>query len=291
MTDDFAVFILTHGRADNVVTYETIKRLGYTGKIYLLIDNEDNQAEQYYKLYGDQVIMFDKKEQAGKCDIGDLSDNRKVILFARNHCFEEAKKLGLKSFLELDDDYVDFQRRYIENGKLMCESIYNLDKAFEAMLDFLFSTNSLTVAFCQGGDFIGGSKCKRLKEGLLRKAMNTFFCRADKEFRFVGRINEDVNTYTTLGIKGEKIFSPVKVMIVQKQTQKNKGGMTETYLDTGTYLKSFFSVMYAPSCVRLQMLGSNHKRIHHKVLWENCCPKIISEKYRKGEVSGQEKQV
>ena len=60
---------------------------------------------------------------------------------------------------------------------------------------------------------------------------------------------------------------------------------------TGTYLKSFFSVMYAPSCVRLQMLGSNHKRIHHKVLWENCCPKIISEKYRKGEVSGQEKQV
>ena len=38
--EDFAVFILTHGRADNVKTYKTLKRFGYTGKIYIIIDNE-----------------------------------------------------------------------------------------------------------------------------------------------------------------------------------------------------------------------------------------------------------
>ena len=33
---DFAVFILTHGRPDNVITFNTLKKANYTGKIYLL---------------------------------------------------------------------------------------------------------------------------------------------------------------------------------------------------------------------------------------------------------------
>ena len=37
MRDDFAAFILTHGRADNVITYNTLRKQGYTGKIILLI--------------------------------------------------------------------------------------------------------------------------------------------------------------------------------------------------------------------------------------------------------------
>ena len=37
--NNFAVFILTHGRADNVKTHDSLKRCGYTGKIYILIDN------------------------------------------------------------------------------------------------------------------------------------------------------------------------------------------------------------------------------------------------------------
>lgn len=37
MRNDFAVFILTHGRADNVVTVPAIKKAGYTGKIYFIM--------------------------------------------------------------------------------------------------------------------------------------------------------------------------------------------------------------------------------------------------------------
>lgn len=37
MRDDFCVFILTHGRPDNVRTYNTLMRLGYTG--YVLMDS------------------------------------------------------------------------------------------------------------------------------------------------------------------------------------------------------------------------------------------------------------
>ncbi len=41
--DDFAVFILTHGRPDTIRTLDTLKRGNYTGKWYLVIDNEDKQ--------------------------------------------------------------------------------------------------------------------------------------------------------------------------------------------------------------------------------------------------------
>ncbi|EFI4081186.1 TPA: hypothetical protein J5F60_004390 [Escherichia coli] len=41
MRDDFCVFILTHGRPDKVLTYRTLRRAGYTGKIFIVVDDED----------------------------------------------------------------------------------------------------------------------------------------------------------------------------------------------------------------------------------------------------------
>ena len=35
----FAIFILTHVDLINVITFDTLKKCGYTGKLYLIIDN------------------------------------------------------------------------------------------------------------------------------------------------------------------------------------------------------------------------------------------------------------
>lgn len=70
-------------------------------------------------------------------------------------------------------------------------------------------------------------------------------------------------------------------MVNQLQTQLNKGGLTDIYLDKGTYYKSFLSVMYSPSCVSVSSMGNTHRRIHHRVHWNNCTPKILNEKYKK----------
>lgn len=50
--------------------------------------------------------------------------------------------------------------------------------------------------------------------------------------------------------------------------------------DSGTYVKSFYSVIFAPSCVSIAMMGDKHKRIHHNISWDNCVPKILNEKYK-----------
>lgn len=281
MRDDFAAFILTHGRPDRIYTIDTLRGAGYTGKIYIIIDDEDDTESEYRKRYGDQVIQFCKLDVAKTFDVGDLSQERRTIVYARNACFDIARKLGLKYFLELDDDYTALHFRYIQGEKLAYVKCKQADRLFESMIQFLDDTKALTVAMSQGGDFIGGAKSKRYREKVTRKAMNTFFCRTDKPFTFVGRINEDVNTYTTLGMKGELILSITDASIVQKQTQSNTGGMTDAYLDMGTYLKSFFTVMYCPSCVKVGAMGDKHMRIHHHIDWRRCVPKILNERHRK----------
>lgn len=70
-------------------------------------------------------------------------------------------------------------------------------------------------------------------------------------------------------------------MVVQTKTQENAGGLTDIYLASGTYRKSFYSVMCAPSCVSIAEMGDKHRRIHHHVSWNNCAPKILNEKWKK----------
>jgi hypothetical protein len=66
---DFCIFILTHGRPDKVITYKTLQKSGYTGKIYFIVDNEDKSLEKYKTNFGeDKIIFFDKKEMADKID-------------------------------------------------------------------------------------------------------------------------------------------------------------------------------------------------------------------------------
>jgi hypothetical protein len=282
---NFAAFILTNGRADHVVTYTSLKRKGYTGRIFLIVDDMDEDKNKYIENYGDEVFIFNKKKTALHCDSGNNSDNLKGILFARNACFDIAEILGLDYFIELDDDYTAFSWRW--NSKLeYCHQKMNncLDDVFNALLKFYINSNCTSIAMTQGGDFIGGSEntiwADKVK--LRRKAMNSFICSPSRRFDFMGFYNDDVNTYTKYGSIGKLFFTTNHISLNQIATQINKGGMSDTYISSGTYVKSFYSVMWMPSAVKINMIGTKSRRIHHRIKWEYCVPKILDEKYRKG---------
>ena len=282
MREDFAVFILTNGRADNVVTMKALKKGGYDGKWYMVIDNEDETADLYRDNFGSEhVIMFDKQKAYERADTMDNFNNHRAIIYARNEAFRIAKKLGLKYFLMLDDDYTEIDYRYIDGKKLAGKPFKDLNRLFEDMIRFLDESGAATVAFAQGGDFLGGLGGGIFLNGLLRKAMNSLFCRTDRPIDFRGTMNEDVTTYTTLGSRGNLFFTFCSACIIQLPTQSLDGGMTEAYLETGTYVKTFYSVMAMPSCIKVSMLHTQHARIHHRVNWDCCVPKIINERYRK----------
>ena len=221
-----------------------------------------------------------------ECDTFDNRKERRVILFARNAAFEAARELGYRYFVELDDDYTGFSTRFTKDGLVREKKERDLDAVFSAMVDFLKNTNVATIAMAQGGDFIGGKDGTNLQAiKMLRKAMNSFVCDTERQFVFGGRINEDVNTYTTLGSRGVLFFTHNVVMLNQKLTQSNKGGMTGAYIDGGTYVKSFYSVITMPSAVKISVMGRKNMRIHHKVLWQNCVPMILRETTKKNKVT------
>jgi len=281
MINNFCVFILTHGRPNNVVTYDSLKKFGYTGKVYIVIDNEDKTAKEYYKKFGKKVIMFDKLAISKELDEGDNFKDRRAIIYARNACFNIAKDLGIKYFIELDDDYTDFRYKADNNlNAIDRKPIKNLNNVFEILLNYYKSIPAISIAMAQGGDFFGGAAgndtliCKR-------KCMNTFICSTARPFKFFGRINEDVNAYTNLGGRGFLFLTITNVAIQQKATQKNKGGMSGIYLDNGTYIKSFYTIIYSPSCTKIETMGSKHPRLHHSISWDNAVPKIISDNYKR----------
>ena len=134
---DFVAFILSHGRADNVITYKTLIRSGYTGRIVIVVDNEDKSINKYIENFGyDNVVVFDKKEMADSIDEGNNFDNRKVIVHARNVCFKIAKELNIKYFIQLDDDYTSFRYRYVDDKYTTKGSVKNLNFYFDLLLNF-----------------------------------------------------------------------------------------------------------------------------------------------------------
>lgn len=280
---DFAAFILTNGRPDRVFTYEALRKGGYSGPIFLVVDDLDKTGDKYVERYGAEVVVFDKKKIARTFDAGDNFGDYRAIIYARNASFEIAKKLGFRYFVQLDDDYRHFQFRFGQDLEYRPRIIKDcLDEIFVALLEFYVRSGAASLAIAQGGDFIGGpSSALAERVQLKRKCMNSFICSVDRPFKFVGRINEDVNAYTRLASTGLLLFTTNQLTLEQMQTQSNPGGMSETYLESGTYLKSFYTVMYHPSSVTVGLLQDRTFRLHHKVVWKNTVPKILSESFRK----------
>jgi hypothetical protein len=281
---NFAVFILSHGRPDNVITYQTLRKQGYTGQIFIIVDDEDKTLQQYKDKYKDEVIVFSKSDYDGEFDIMDNFDSRKVIVYARNACYDIARMLGLDYFFEYEDDYTQFLYRFVDGEKLGHKYVKNLDDVLNAMIICLDATKATTIAFAQGGDFIGGAGSMK-NNTYKRKAMNSFVFKVNEDPKndvlFIGRMNDDVNTYLTAGKTGKLFMQISTIMLNQLATQSNSGGNTEAYKSFGTYVKSFYSVMAAPSCCKIDLMGRTNKRIHHKINWNNAVPKILDEKFKK----------
>lgn len=278
----FAAFILTHGRPDNQITYRVLRREGYTGRIIFLCDDMDPTVDALRDRYPEaEVVVFDKAAARDLVDEADPSDDMRAVVYARNASYGIARELGLERFVMLDDDYYQFLYRYVrEDGRSGHVHARNLDAVFEAFLDFQDATGAAIVAPGQGGDYIGGA-AEAFRKPLRRKAMNVMFVYADRPVEFLGKINEDATAYVVHGSRGDLFLTAMGFQVNQTMTQQAEGGLTDIYLASGTYVKSFYSVMFAPSCVKVNAMGETGMRFHHHVQWDRAVPKIVSGRYRK----------
>lgn len=275
---------MVHGRPNKNWTYRTLKKNGYTGKIYLVGDDLDETIDEYKKVYGDDLLVFDKQKSRKGLDAGDNTGDLRSTLYSSNTIHELAKEKKLDYYMIMCDDYDGFRYRFDEFDNYATQkNCRSLDKVIKSMIKLMDSSEKITtIAFAQGGDFIGGAESNLgRKKTLIRKSMNSFLCSTKRPFKFMGRMNEDVTTYVNLGSRGYLFFTIPQLAIDQMGTQQEEGGLTDLYKSYGTYVKSFFSVMYNPSCVKISIIGISHKRVHHKILWKNAVPVILSEEHKK----------
>lgn len=285
MRSDCCVFILSHQRAGNVKTLKSLAKHGYTGPIRIIIDDEDPQRHLYLENYKDLVIVFKKSEYDHLVDKGDNFFGRRTAIFARRAVYDIAKNLGFPFFIQMDDDLTSFRFRFDENlDYFTSHKMLKMDALVDIVLDFLEKSNSTTVSFSLGGDFIGGKQGTMAKSiQFKRKAMGIFFCKVDRFFPFLGRMNDDVSSYINYGKLGYLYWILPQVSMDTDPTQQTEGGCTEVYQEFGTYIKSLYSVIFEPSCVAIQVLNTSNPRLHHRIIWENAIPCILREEHRKKE--------
>ena len=279
---DFAVFILSHGRADTISTYRALRDGGYTGRTYVVIDNEDDQEDLYRQKFGDDIIQFDKRDYLEKTDLGDLDTDRRIGVFARNFIQDEAKRLGYKFHLQLDDDVHGFTYRFAQGKVLRALHCSHLDEVFSGMVEYMKETPITSLSFALSAYNMGGVDGS-IKDGMTRKTMTTFLMRADDVQYFHMRMNDDITTSLINGMRGKLYYSYLPIEVEVDKTQVKAGGMTDIYQKNGTYRKSFYSVMCCPSCVKVSAMGITDYRIHHTISWNNAVPKLLSERWCKHE--------
>lgn len=99
---------------DKVLTYRTLRHCWlHTGKIFIVVDDEDKTRHQYMAEFGEQVLVFFQSRYRQSFDEADNFGDRRSIFYARNACFDLAKLVGCKYFIQLDDDYHEFSFRWI----------------------------------------------------------------------------------------------------------------------------------------------------------------------------------
>lgn len=284
MRTDFGVLIMSYGRPDNVRSLKSLLQSNYTGQWWIIVGDDDPTLDGYKEKFGDRCIVFKKDDYIATSDRMGLKIT-KVIMFARNACFDIAERLGLTYFQQFDDDYTGFYFPFTEKMQYLSSrpKIKSYDRTIAAMIDFYSTTDfrCAAISFSQGGDFIGGDDpVSRFGLKCLRKCMNSWLCSTKRRFQFRGCMNEDVNAYTFLQSQGMYCLNLMQIRLEQPLTQTT-GGMTAVYKQYGTHCKSFLTVMINPSFVKIGVLQHKQQRLHHKIDWRRCAAKIIRETHKK----------
>ena len=276
---ELAIFIPTHERADNVITLSTLKRIGYTGEVFLVVDNEDKEIEKYKNKYGNKVIIFNKKEIEERTDTSTNKKGLKTVLFARKFIEEKATELGYRFIMVLDDDIKDICYRRAYGNKLKKVKMNEADKIFSYLCSFVEKGNIAILGIAWAAGFIGGIKGK-YSRGLVPGVAASAIIRNMKiPVNYRGAINEDMFAAVDSFTGGYPVFELTSVCFYAFERGMNEGGNNSLYKTyKSDYGIHFNSVLYYPSFC---CIGIKKGKVFLRTNWKNALPKILSDKYKR----------
>lgn len=279
MLNNFAIFILTHGRPNAQHTLNTLIRLGYTGKYYLVIDDTDITIQDYIDNYGaENIIVFDKNHYINSVNIGTNKPMYKSILYAKCAGEDIARDLGLDAFVLVDDDLTGLRFRYLENESFKSIQIHSgLDTILNEYVDFMLSGNIAALSFGTAQMYMGGAQLFNKIESK-RIPYNFVFRNTKYNFEWRSEMYEDTATPLVLNQRGLYTFQPHFVQLEMKPLAAGAdGGMTTMYQNMDVFNRISYIYLYSPSCVRVQNTG---KKLTHAIVRDSAFPKLLSSSYK-----------
>lgn len=277
----YAVFICTHGRPDSQYTLETLNRCGYTGKVYLIVDDEDDTVHNLMKNTQDKasIAMFNKQMYIDKSDTGTNEDQRKCILYAKNFCEDFAKGLNLDAFIIADDDITKFRYRYVEDNKLKTLNITEMDAIIEAYLEAMFDCDMAATGFGFTQFYFSGiHSFDNDNIQKYRVPYNFVFRNSKHRIDWMSWFGEDIITAVYYGRIGEYMTAIPYVQQEIVPLASADGGMKDTYDSNSDVRLAMQNVMYLPTELKAyQYKGKFMASINR----DNAFPRVINSRYKK----------
>ena len=251
MRNDVGVFIITHKRAEKVLTLEMFEKAKYSGQIWLVVDDQDEQLAQYKAKYKN-LLVFSKEDYKNDIDTHINKFEMNGAIFARNACNDFAQSMRLQYFFVCDDD---LKRIYIKNpitGKMITkESTKSIETIIEKMVEYLESAKQIkAIALADDGAFFGGIN-KEVQQGIKYTLTKIMLYRAEEPVKYESSLFEDMATvYSGYGI-GELAFSIMMASVSSLKNGTNEGGCKELYEKLSYYIGGFMVMMCRPDAVKI----------------------------------------
>ena len=278
MENNFAVFIISHERSERVESYNTLIRGGYTGQVYIVIDDEDSQKYDYLNRFGERIVIFNKDDYIN-CDRIVQEQTRTSAVYARNAVEHIARKLELNSFAVLDDDIVSLRYRWPQDKVVKSLSVIGgLDDVFRWYTDYMIDTDIATLSFTQVMFYVGGVNNLEQRICDLRETYQIHIRNVSKPVDWSAIINEDIITELRTAKTGYIWWSiPYLVYDAVKMNDKS-GGVKELYDEMLANKRAMLAVVSSPDCCKI---GYSHGKIRILQDRKSSYPMIISSEYRK----------
>lgn len=290
MRDDFAVFITSYKRANNITTINSLKKSGYTGDWYVIIEDNDPEIELYKKnVPKDKLLIYNKKEQAKYYD---SCDNFHILDVHTNSISVVpyfVKLLGYKYYYMAEDDFEGFYYKKLNGKKVEYKLILNIDEIFNMCIDFLNCSDKIvsisfkhinTINSITSSEYFDNSTFSYY-------GYNGFILDVDKPVKFNGTVCEDVFIHMNSYKQGLLTFTinPIKNLHVfyfdKKPKDRDNSGnnyVNSNFLNRELYF--LYVLLTFPNMVNLKIkndtvLDFTYMQQHKSI------PKIIDERWKK----------
>ena len=270
MKYNFAYFIASYGKPDNIMTLRQLQELKVKYPIYIVVGKDDPKLAEYKTTYKDNLLVFDKLSYIDKIDdVGMYAETHKVCTYSRLAVQDFAKRLSVKYVCYMFDDIKYFQLRYISKDHTV-KSIrkFDFDKMMDMYIDLLKSSKDLIIVGPPNSSFYIGVNSTHADKYSTRYGNMFVYDTNNMPDVMRSSVLEDMDIILTNNKLGKMSICPFGLQVCCRDshaTDDSYNGMTKL-----EFLQHHVLLCQKPFSIDKPMIP-----------YANFTPKIISEKHRK----------